>query len=256
MDWGRAVRDKRKAETLFELTFLGSGNAFAGDRYWSSFALNRRFLFDAPPTLLAHLNKLDIPTLGIDAVFLSHFHADHFFGLPFLFLDYEYINHRTRELPIVGPPGVEEAVERLTELGFPGLARNNQRYRRRYIEVTEGRDYPVLDLTAQAVRMQHAESLDCFGFKVRLGDRVLAYAGDAEMSPAVLELAEGTDVLVIDCSCWEGDCGPHISLDDIRHLRAIDPASLNAPWLPVQALFIEQPDQALSVHSCHRFHLR
>jgi ribonuclease BN (tRNA processing enzyme) len=204
----------------FELTFLGSGNAFVGDRYWSSFALNRRFLFDAPPTLLAHLNKLQIPTLDIDAVFLSHFHADHFFGLPFLFLDYEYINHRTEDLLIVGPPGVEEKVERLTELGFPGLVRNNRRYRRRYVEVKEGKEYPVFELKVRPVRMQHTESLDCFGYRARLGDRVLAYAGDAEMSPAVLELAQGTDVFVVECSCWEGDCGPHISLDDIRRLRA------------------------------------
>ena len=45
-------------EPPLELTFLGSGNAFVGDRYWSSFILNRRYLFDAPPTLLPHLHKL------------------------------------------------------------------------------------------------------------------------------------------------------------------------------------------------------
>jgi ribonuclease BN (tRNA processing enzyme) len=210
--------------TRLELTFLGSGNAFAGDRYWSSFVLNRRFLFDAPPTLLAHLNKLQIPTLGIDAVLLSHFHADHFFGLPFLFLDYEYVNERTEELLIVGPPGVEEKVERLNELGFPGLARKNQRYRRHYLEVAAGKDYPVLDLTVRPIRMEHAESLDCFGYRVRLGERVLAYAGDAEMTPAVLELARGADVLVVECSCWEGACSHHIGLDDIRRLRAQIPS--------------------------------
>src|SRR4030042_1537586 len=71
-----------------ELTFLSAGNAFVGDRYWSSFLLNRRYLFDAPPTTLPHLRKLRMPTLDIAAVFITPFHADHFFGLPFLLLDY------------------------------------------------------------------------------------------------------------------------------------------------------------------------
>ncbi|MGD0765644.1 MAG: MBL fold metallo-hydrolase, partial [Dehalococcoidia bacterium] len=105
-----------------ELTFLGSGNAFVGDRYWSCFLLNRRYLFDAPPTVLPHLNKLQISPLEIAAVFITHFHADHFFGLPFLFLDYEYVTRRTEEIVIVGPPGHKEVMESLTEIGFGGLA--------------------------------------------------------------------------------------------------------------------------------------
>lgn len=202
-----------------ELTFLGSGNAFAGDRYWSSFVLNRRYLFDAPPTTLAHLNKLEIPTPGIDAVFISHFHADHFFGLPFLFLDYVYEHKRTRDLTIVGPPGVEDTVERLTELGFPGLTHSDGPYRRRYLEIKEGTRQEAAGLAFETVRVDHSESLECFGFKARVGDRTLSYAGDALMSDGVRDLARDADVLVVDCSCWEGDCGPHIGLDDIRRLR-------------------------------------
>ncbi|MCH8850772.1 MAG: hypothetical protein IIC89_08095, partial [Chloroflexi bacterium] len=38
-----------------DLLFLGSGNAFAEGRYWSSFLLNGRYLFDASPVALPHL---------------------------------------------------------------------------------------------------------------------------------------------------------------------------------------------------------
>ena len=41
-----------------ELTFLGTGNAFAPTRYWSAFLVDDRYLFDAPPTLLPHMNRL------------------------------------------------------------------------------------------------------------------------------------------------------------------------------------------------------
>src|SRR3990172_5194768 len=95
-----------------QLTFLGSGNAFpAGGRYWSGFLVNGRYLFDAPPTLLPHLKRLGLPAEELRVVFLTHFHGDHFLGLPFLFLEYLYLTRRREDLVIVGPPGVQEVVE-------------------------------------------------------------------------------------------------------------------------------------------------
>src|SRR3989304_1978366 len=91
-----------------ELLFLGSGNAFAPQRYWSSFLLNGRYLFDAPPTALPHLKRAGRAADDIDVIFISHFHADHFFGLPFLLLEYAEQTLRTKPLTIVGPPGIEQ----------------------------------------------------------------------------------------------------------------------------------------------------
>ena len=86
-----------------ELTFLGSSNAFAAEgRYWSSFLVNGKYLFDAPPTLLPHLKQLKTPVTDIEVIFLTHFHADHFAGLPFLFLEYVYLTKRADDLVIVG----------------------------------------------------------------------------------------------------------------------------------------------------------
>ncbi len=90
-----------------ELTFLGSGNAFASEgRYWSSFLVDRLHQFDAPPTLLAHLKQIGADLPNLETIFLSHHHADHFIGLPFLLLEYLYMTRRTKDLHIVGPPGV------------------------------------------------------------------------------------------------------------------------------------------------------
>ena len=71
-----------------ELLIVGSGNAFAPERCWSGFALNERHLFDAPPTALYSLKRAGVNLAGIETVFVSHFHADHFFGLPFLLLEW------------------------------------------------------------------------------------------------------------------------------------------------------------------------
>ena len=204
-----------------ELTFLGAGNAFAGDRYWSSFVLNRRYLFDAPPTVLPHLNKLGIPTADIAAIFITHFHADHFFGLPFLYLDYEYLSDRTEDLFIVAPPKGEETVEQLSQLGFAGLTRGSRRYRRIYQEARDGVEGSAGGLHYRAIAVEQSSegSLDCFGYKVELEGRTLAYTGDTIMCEGVCELARGADALVIDCSCWGDPCEHHMSFEEVSRFR-------------------------------------
>jgi len=204
-----------------ELTFLGSGNAFAGDRYWSSFVLNRRYLFDAPPTLLPHLNKLRIPTLNIEAVFITHFHADHFFGLPFLYLDYEHLTNRAHDLVVVAPPGGEEIIERVSQLGFAGLTRGARRYRRIYQEATDGKEGVAAGLPYRAIAVEQSSSgpLDGLGYKVEIDGRVLSYTGDTIMCDGVRELAHDADVLVIECSCWGDVCEHHMSLTEVRDFR-------------------------------------
>ena len=109
-----------------DLTFIGTGNAFAPTRYWSSFIANNRVLFDAPPTLLPHLKKLEIDTNAIEAIFISHFHGDHYFGLPFLLLEYAELAPRNRDLTIIGPPGIARRVQSTTDLAFNNVFRKDR----------------------------------------------------------------------------------------------------------------------------------
>src|SRR3989304_1736830 len=164
---------------MMELTFLGSGNAFAsGGRYWSSFLANGRYLFDAPPTLLPHLKRIGAPLTDIEVVFLSHFHGDHFVGLPFLFLEYVYLTERRDDLFIVGPPGVERKIEEFADQVYPEGPRAPGS-RRRYVEARSGADQFVNEVSFRAFAMNHVRgSLDCFGYRVHLGDHTVAYTGD------------------------------------------------------------------------------
>ena len=39
------------------------------------------------------------------------------------------------------------------------------------------------------------------------------------MCDALVDLASGADVFVVECSCWQETCGPHLGPDDLRELR-------------------------------------
>ncbi|MEX0801559.1 MAG: MBL fold metallo-hydrolase [Dehalococcoidia bacterium] len=205
---------------MVELTFLGTGNAFAaGGRNWSSFLANGRYLFDASPSVLPALNHLNIPPIDIEVIFLSHFHGDHFAGMPFLILEYVYMSERRGDLYVVGPPGVEQKIERLADDCYPDITREAG-YGRRYTEAQPGADQFINEISFRAYPMNHVpDKLRAFGYRVSLGDQAVAYTGDTMFCDEIFELAEGARVLVLDCTYSEGGGPEHMGLDDLRVIR-------------------------------------
>lgn len=204
-----------------DLAFVGTGNAFAPQRCWSGFVLNERALFDAPPTALYALKCMRLPFEAIEAIFISHFHADHFYGLPFLLLQYAYETRRSSDLTIVGPPGIEERLRTLVELGYPGLLDKLHGFTLHFVDVEDGWRGEIAGLRAEAVEVVHGgPALRSFGFRVEIGGRILAYTGDSEYCEPLLRLGRGADVLVSDCTYAVGRNNPeHMSFEEVQELR-------------------------------------
>lgn len=217
-----------KADTPLDLFFIGAGNAFADARCWSGFLLNGRYLFDAPPSALYALKRGRADLDAVDVILLSHFHGDHFLGLPFLLLDYAYGGGngarptRTRELTIVGPPGVQERVEALVAIAYQNLLTTGLRFSIRYVEMEPGRSVEAAGLRLEVEKMNHAaDSLPlCLGYRAKVGGRRLAYTGDTAWTEALAPLGEGAEVFVTDCNYPSGFNLPeHLSLDEVAVLR-------------------------------------
>jgi ribonuclease BN (tRNA processing enzyme) len=203
-----------------DLLFLGSGNAFSPGRYWSSFLLNGRFLFDCSPVAMPHLKKCGVPLTDIEVIFISHFHADHFFGLPFFMLEFAERTRRTKDLTIVGPPGIMERTMKITEAGYPNVFRKRDRgYSLSFQEVGDGTVGEVPGMAFVARQVTHVPDLTCFGYRAEIEGKAIAYSGDSLFCEALVDLGEGADVFVVECSKWEGPGGVHIDPDGIRELR-------------------------------------
>jgi ribonuclease BN (tRNA processing enzyme) len=156
-------------------------------------------LFDAVPTALPQLKKSRVSPGDLQVILISHFHGDHFFGLPFLLLEY-WASGREEELQVVGPPGIEARTEELLNLAFPGLPRGDKEYRRRYTEIDDGVSGEVEGLQFEAFEVEHVPSLRCFGYRTKIAGRTLAYSGDTVLCRGLLKLVTQAEVLVLNCS--------------------------------------------------------
>lgn len=209
---------------MAELTFLGSGNFLArGGRYWNSFVLDRRILVEPSPIAEPHLHRAGIPAAGLDAVVISHFHADHTFGWPFLMLDLVQ-NHGDRPLTVLGPPGVRDYLREMGRVAnVPDVAAAAEKLLE-FVEVNGSRQ-TIAGVAVRGVRVEHVAYLDCFGYLFDLGATTLGYSGDTRPCDGLEELAREADVLVLECNNKHLPDGmhSHMDTDAVRDLHARHP---------------------------------
>ena len=204
------------------LTFLGTGNAFAGAGYWSSFLVGGRVLMETSPAVLANLRRMNADMGAIDAIFLSHFHADHTFGWPFLLLEYLARTRRSSDLWVVGPPGVGERLEQMCRVGaYPLHDRARGGFDLHFVEANPAAGWQEAGpVPFRAELVEHAADLECFGFVVEQGGRRIGYSGDTGLCNGLRALVRGSDAMVMECNAQHSVQAGHMVMDDVRTLRA------------------------------------
>jgi ribonuclease BN (tRNA processing enzyme) len=145
---------------------------------------------------------------GVDAVCLSHLHADHCVDL------YSYAIARTYspagrqpEIPVYGPAGTRERIGLIH--GADGDADGlMNRFR---FETLAERSFSIGPFDVTTVSMNHP--VETFGFRFSYGGRTVAYSGDTGETEAVVRLARDCDVFLCEAAFLDGpDLPPGVHL--------------------------------------------
>jgi ribonuclease BN (tRNA processing enzyme) len=212
------------------LTVLGSGDAFgSGGRFNTCFmveAKGRTIALDFGATSLVALRAHEIDPNAIDAIILSHLHGDHFGGLPFLLLDAQFLSRRDRPLVIAGPPGSRDRIAAALEVFFPRSTGTNWRFPWNVVEIAPGVPSEVLGLAVTTAEVIHPSGAPSTAVRLSDGATVLAYSGDTEWTDALIPVADGADLFIIECYEHARPVTGHISwsvlkarLSDLRARR-------------------------------------
>jgi len=193
------------------IEFLGCGEACDPDEPNTSFLLHvgdGHVLFDCGLTT-PHLyfSRRHDPE-ALEAVWLSHFHADHFFGLPLLFLKLVELG-RKRELKIIGPAGLRQTCDDLVARAYDSLAAAAG-FVWAYHEIAPGQALSLGEVClAAAENFHHRLSLSV---RVdREGDSFF-YSGDGIPGPGAVEMAEAVSLAILECYSFEGENPGHNNL--------------------------------------------
>jgi ribonuclease BN (tRNA processing enzyme) len=214
------------------LQFVGCGDAFgSGGRFNTCFHLvgnGINALIDCGATSLVAMNKLKIDRNDIDVVFISHFHADHVAGLPFLILEANYVTKRTRPLTVVGPPGLKTRFPEVMEGGFPGTGTMELNFPLHLVELEIGKRRDIGAVGVTAFHVVHDDRAGpCLGFRFEIEGKVIAFSGDTEWTDVLIEIGREADLFICEAYTRDKPITTHMALSVLeRHLPQIRPKRL------------------------------
>jgi ribonuclease BN (tRNA processing enzyme) len=242
-------------------------------------------LLDCGPGIATALSAVATPD-QLSAVFVTHLHLDHCYdllpvGKSLLSRGVRYPQSgearqdwaQIEAVPLHVPRGAASRLRQLAAL-FPvttapvldrtfDLAFDVREY-------TPGASFTIGDMRVSLHQLRHS-SPNC-GIRIESAVGCLAYTGDTGVTPALLDLAAGADLLLAEATLSATDDGPHghlSAVDAARVARAADVQTLvlthfppcNAEWLRARrdeatrafggTVHLAQPGKAFEIGS-HR----
>lgn len=206
-----------------EVVFVGTSDAFgAGGRRQSAVVMRSESgttLVDCGATTNTGLGELGIQRDELDAIVVSHFHADHFAGIPLLLLAAQYEDRRTRPLIIAGPPDVERRIRVLAKaMGHP--LERDWSYPVLFRELCPGSEVEVGPTLVRSYETQHQPDAHPQGYRLTSSGRTIAYSGDTGWFDGLPEIAAGAELFICECTYRASDLDFHLNLELLQERRA------------------------------------
>ena len=184
-----------------EICFLGVGEACDPNHSNTSIlvntACNGRILLDCGFTVPhAYFSLCEDPD-ELDILWISHFHGDHFFGIPLLLLRFWEMG-REKPLIICGQSGIKEKVAQVMELAYPDLLKRLQ-FKLDFTEIEPGCFLKRRDVFWKTAENLHSQR--CLSVRLEDGCDSLFYSGDGKPTEETLTLASGCNMIIHE-SFW------------------------------------------------------
>jgi ribonuclease BN (tRNA processing enzyme) len=224
------------------IQFIGCGDAFgSGGRFNTCFHVSGQrtnFLLDCGASSLIALKRSRIDLNSISMVLITHFHADHFGGVPFFILDAQF-SKRTQPLSIAGPPGLPYWFEQVMETGFPGSSRTKQRFEISLVELQPRETASLGEIKITPFHASHGNpSGPCFAYRIEAEGRTMAYTGDTEWTDELIEAGRDADLFIAETYFYDKKVKFHLDLASlIEKLPLIHPRRLVLTHMGSDMLF-------------------
>lgn len=208
---------------MTEVVLVGTSDAFgAGGRRQSAIFVRsdgRGLLLDCGTTTVTGLASLGIDRGEIDAIAISHYHGDHFGGIPALLLAAVYGDERSRPLHIAGPGGVEERVRGAASALGHAIDGRELGFELVFHELRADRALRLAGFELEAFATNHAPESCPHGLLCHAGGRTIAFSGDTGWFDGLPDHVAGADLFLCECTLERRGYPYHLSLEELAPRR-------------------------------------
>ncbi len=205
-----------------EILFLGSGTITPDPHRFCSSTLiqggGQQILIDIGPGALRQMAISGVDPHQINHLFLTHYHPDHVSDLlPFLFMrKHGRPQSGAVQLKIWGPEGLLEFVRHMTAAYGDWVQPESD------LAIMQELEDAELTIDGFLVSWRPVVHYgNCIGYRFEIGGKAIAFSGDTEYCPPLIELAEKADLAVLECASADAEKRPrHMSATDIQRLVA------------------------------------
>jgi len=151
--------------------------------------------YAAPFQVWRHDGSADL----LDAIYISHAHADHYFGLPAL-LTRMWEDGRTKPLTLISQKHVLGQIRQIVDLGYPGIAKRFQ------FAIEEVEASPSAEISCHGFRMRFAptvHSVTNLAVRIDSGGGAFCYSGDGMFTDESRALFSGAELLLHEAFSFE-----------------------------------------------------
>jgi len=194
------------------VTFAGVGEAFDENLANTSLLVETdtsSILLDCGFTAAsAFWNVTDKP-LDLDALYITHFHGDHYFGIPALLVR-SVEEGRSKRLTILGPTGIEDRVVHLMEMAYSNVMAK-MAFKLFFVECSPDEDFRHSGFRFRFAQNDH--SMPCLSIRLDYEGKSLFYSGDGSPTDATLALATGCNLIIHESYSLEPHTPGHGTVD-------------------------------------------
>lgn len=206
-----------------KLTVLGCGDAFGnGGRFNTSFLLTEQsehVLIDCGASTLIRLKQEGILLNEISTIIVSHFHGDHYGGIPFFLISSLFESQRKEPLNIIGPSGIESKVLNLQEIMYEGTSEFLSSMDIIFLEFDAGKTIDFDNKSLLSVEVEHSPPSKPHGFRLEWGEKAFAFSGDTSWTDHLLEISKGADLFICECNFMEHQAYGHLCYHELKGKR-------------------------------------
>jgi ribonuclease BN (tRNA processing enzyme) len=193
--------------------FLGVGEAFDETLPNNSHLIlsDSNILLDCGYSVPQFLWKYNPDQSFLDAIYISHRHADHYFGLPPVIVRM-WECKRTKPLTLICPQGMKRDISNLIKYGYETILKRIE-FDVNFTEVRENQSIRFNELTLSFAPTSH--SAKNFAIRIDDGKNSVCYSGDGTFNKKTERLYFGSDLVIHEAYSLDRHIPGHANIKEL-----------------------------------------